>query len=924
MADENLSFTIVFDEAQKLSADVQRAGEAFGSLGDQGRRAADGISMAGVAAVEAAESLLRIETAADAASAAVQEISQPQELEIESTSIDEAVGKAEALRAEVDTLSDPVVAEVDASGYDAAANAVDNAKDKLEEFADANVKAQASAQTSGAAISGSFAKIGTTLATIGKAAAGSFLGFAAFESFQKIGQTISSTMKTAVSEFVEAERASVRLGSALASVGQFSGQAMDDIRAFADEIHRTTTFEDDAVVSAAALIAQVGRLSGGALQRATEAAVQLSAVLGRDLSASALLVARAAAGSTEALSRYGIVIDKTLPDSEKFAAVLEQIATNFGGRAQADAETFGGKIDNLKKSWNELLESFGRSLTVFTPVISLLSRALDKANDLLGIETPKSAQDAVASLGGLATTMRGVIELQEEFAAAQKKGTQGGVLGINPVEARRFETQIAHAIADAQKMADENFIAIRTSVVSGTDDQVADTLRGIATIRKLADETGSAALRSLALELEFVAVAAQNARVIRLDVEGSEKAKQEIGFILGLIRDLQESAGVGTDLEIIKTENLRNQVKTVEELAPLFQSALASMTEAVDRAFVEGDKSPSAIAGKTFAAFDKARLDFIASYGELPQQLQAIYDDAINTITAKAGTKPLPVTVQPIEVPVVFRANDFTNPLRQVETSAEEAKAALDRIGEFRPNLETDLQAVSESALGFQGAMVSGFESAFSAMILQGQSFKDTMIQIFKTLVDEAIKQLARLAALKIFTTLLGLIPGGAPIAAAVELAVPSLPKGATPPKKAEPVELPLIPVLPTVPIVIPPALLGIEFAPFIVPSVEIPTSVSAFDIPSFEPQQIDFAASRFQGPAFDFESSALAFSRAVNAPRALEAPRREIPPIRELLPRPVNISITGAVNDGISVRRQLTSGALRSELERSLRRGNF
>ena len=84
------------------------------------------------------------------------------------------------------------------------------------------------------------------------------------------------------------------------------------------------------------------------IKAATQAALDLSAATGQDLNSAFLLLARAAAGETSMLSRYGITLDESIPKSEKFAAAVEKINEQFGGQAAAQAQTFSGLLAQLE------------------------------------------------------------------------------------------------------------------------------------------------------------------------------------------------------------------------------------------------------------------------------------------------------------------------------------------------------------------------------------------------------------------------------------------------------------------------------------------------------------------------------------------------------------------------------------------------
>src|SRR3990167_2532149 len=137
----------------------------------------------------------------------------------------------------------------------------------------------------------------------------------------------------------EQEAAIVKLQSAFKRYGVESESAIKDQLDFASALQKTTTYADETITEAQALIANFGA-TGDALKQATKATLDLSAATGTDLKSAAMLVGKAFAGETGTLSRYGIILDDNVPRSEKFTAALAAINKQFGGAAQAQAESF--------------------------------------------------------------------------------------------------------------------------------------------------------------------------------------------------------------------------------------------------------------------------------------------------------------------------------------------------------------------------------------------------------------------------------------------------------------------------------------------------------------------------------------------------------------------------------------------------------
>lgn len=169
--------------------------------------------------------------------------------------------------------------------------------------------------------------------------------------------------------FAEQEAAISKLNTALKNQGITSKEVSNDLIKYASQLQKITTFSDETIIETQALLTTFG-LAGNVLKNATKSALDLSAGLGIDLRTSTLLLGKAFIGETATLARYGIKISETIPVSERFAAVQDQINLRFGGSAQAQATTYAGKVSQLKNEFNDLQERIGSLLV--GPATSLI------------------------------------------------------------------------------------------------------------------------------------------------------------------------------------------------------------------------------------------------------------------------------------------------------------------------------------------------------------------------------------------------------------------------------------------------------------------------------------------------------------------------------------------------------------------------
>ena len=162
-------------------------------------------------------------------------------------------------------------------------------------------------------------------------------------------------MIKAIEAASESEAAEKRLTTALG----YRSQALIDQ---SGALQKTTAFEDDAIVGAQALIAAYVK-DESQIKAATKATLDLAAAKGMDLTNAAELVAKSLGSETNALARYGVDVEGAVGSTQRLETLTSNVARLFGGQAVAQAETFGGKVAQLKNTFGDLQEELGFVIT---------------------------------------------------------------------------------------------------------------------------------------------------------------------------------------------------------------------------------------------------------------------------------------------------------------------------------------------------------------------------------------------------------------------------------------------------------------------------------------------------------------------------------------------------------------------------------
>lgn len=182
-------------------------------------------------------------------------------------------------------------------------------------------------------------------------------------------------MVKAIQAASEAEAAEKRLTVAM---GYRSKALLDQ----AGALQATTAFEDDAIVGAQALIAAYVK-DESQIKAATSATLDLAAAKGMDLQSAAELVAKSLGTETNALARQGVEVEGAIGSAQRLESLTSNISRLFGGQASAQAETFSGKVSQLKNAFDDLQEELGFVITKNAFVIKAVD-VLKKAFEGLG------------------------------------------------------------------------------------------------------------------------------------------------------------------------------------------------------------------------------------------------------------------------------------------------------------------------------------------------------------------------------------------------------------------------------------------------------------------------------------------------------------------------------------------------------------
>lgn len=390
------------------------------------------------------------------------------------------------------------------------------------------------------------ASVGSSFKKIGETAAGVFAGGLLTKAFDAASGALSSFVSVigdSITAATEQEDAVNRLNVALASSGNFSQQASDDLQAFANQLQATTKFEDDAILNTSALIATLTGLSGQALKDATQATVDLSAALGKDLDTSATLVAKAIEGNVGGLNKFGVEVKKGATEAETLDNVLKSLNGQFGGAAAGQVKTFSGAITALQNTFGDLLEEIGFTITKNPAVIAAFN-AIKESIAGVGRFVTDNAAEITLFIGKLVT-----------FGTTAATITAAVLDPIFRVVDATFQ-----AIDGAVQIAISAFFALQQAA-SGNFGQAFETLKASAI-----DAAGG--IKSALVDDNIIStIGVELAKVEQASIAGFEAMKAGATSAIAPVNAIKEKVAELSAEQILQAEQGRSLASAANESA---------------------------------------------------------------------------------------------------------------------------------------------------------------------------------------------------------------------------------------------------------------------------------------------------------------------------------------------------------------------
>jgi hypothetical protein len=217
------------------------------------------------------------------------------------------------------------------------------------------------------AANGDVEKSASGMEKFGKVAAAAFAAAAAAAAAYAIKIGVDG-VKAAIAD----EQSQLKLAQSLEKATGATKAQIAATEQSIDKMARATGVADDQLRPALARLA----LSTNSTSKAQELlalALDISTQTGKPLEGVANALGKAYDGNTAALGKLGVGLSSAELKAMSFTDVQQKLTNLFGGAAQANAQTFQGRMDRLKVAFDEGVESIGTRLL---PIIESLIKII--------------------------------------------------------------------------------------------------------------------------------------------------------------------------------------------------------------------------------------------------------------------------------------------------------------------------------------------------------------------------------------------------------------------------------------------------------------------------------------------------------------------------------------------------------------------
>jgi hypothetical protein len=226
--------------------------------------------------------------------------------------------------------------------------------------------------------------------------------------------------KKLLSLYAVQEKAEARMAAVVKATGGAAGFTTQQMKDMAKALQDVTTFGDETILGAQAIIATFKNIRGDNFKRTTQAAADMASVMQTDLKGSAMQVAKALQDPLRGLTmltRVGVTFTEQQKEMVKGfmetgdvmkaqGVILDELEGQFGGASKAMAETFTGRWEQMKNTIGDVGEQLA---TAFIPILEEMIPIIEKVGAFVVNLVPiflKMTQTAIGWAKSLVTFLK--------------------------------------------------------------------------------------------------------------------------------------------------------------------------------------------------------------------------------------------------------------------------------------------------------------------------------------------------------------------------------------------------------------------------------------------------------------------------------------------------------------------------------------
>lgn len=460
-----------------------------------------------------------------------------------------------------------------------------------------------------------------------------------------LGTAIAAAVVMIGRNTIAAEREVAQLDAIIRSTGGAAGYTRQQLLDMADTLSSKSTFSGGEIVEAQTRLLSYSGILASNIPRAMQAVIDQSARLGISVSQSAETIGRALESPSKAaaaLAQQGFgaaftkevrgTIDELVKagkEGEAQVMILEILEESYAGAAQAARDTFGGALQALGNTLNDITTAGDGSLAGATEAVNSLIETLNDPATREGFNNLISgAVEAIGVLAKFAATTGNVAKFVAEELAARFQGPDAAdVVRVQEridrlqttIEAvQRSRSTVGLSLLNASELIPSDFISRPDTVVQRLRGEIAAEQRKLAEGQRMLEQAAKAAGAATSIPDGVTGdpAARASAAAAAADTENTKKrlagqqqlqrayesASLQLQRQIELFDTSSDRSGRATELQRLNFELAQG---SLQGLNSAHQDRLRSLATEIDR--LAGVKSANEEAAKATEAFVKLK-----------------------------------------------------------------------------------------------------------------------------------------------------------------------------------------------------------------------------------------------------------------------------------------------------------------------------